>query len=405
MFPLPAAGRIGLYVLLLLAGVVALHLAESVIVPLLIALFLATVLGPAAAWLHKTLKIRWGLACVTVVISLVLANILITAVFSASVMRLMTRLSDQKTILQTYNDFRTKFEKNLPDPFIPDPDLLPENPTDINQIGIFRYIGDAAPYILREGTKYSASWSWQLIVTLFITFFVLLEGKMLARRAVAIVGPSREVQDQATGVLFEMANQVRTYLVWRTLINLGLAIVMGLVYQTAGLSQAWTWAILLAILNYIPYFGPVLASVPPFLDAFIFSDPATAVVVTIAFWVVVVLEGYLIVPLVMGRNMDLNATTVMMACLFWELVWGMTGLFLAMPIMAGIKAILHHVPEWRPWANLMSSTEDMGPIAHPPTAALTPPPAADSLNGKPDTAHADGKAHSDADTRRPDGQV
>jgi predicted PurR-regulated permease PerM len=150
-----------------------------------------------------------------------------------------------------------------------------------------------------------------------------------------------------------MARSVRTYLVWRTIINFGLAIVIALVYQAAGLKLAWTWAILLAILNYIPYLGPVLAGIPPFLDAFWFTDPVTTVVIFIIYTVIIIVEGYLIVPLLMGRNMELNATTVMVACLFWELVWGMAGLFLAMPIMAGVKAICWHVPGWRPWANLM----------------------------------------------------
>jgi hypothetical protein len=43
--------------------------------------------------------------------------------------------------------------------------------------------------------------------------------------------------------------------------------------------------------------------------------------------------------------------------MFWELVWGPSGLFLAMPLMAAIKSICYHVPGWRQWANLMSSTE------------------------------------------------
>ena len=68
-------------------------------------------------------------------------------------------------------------------------------------------------------------------------------------------------------------------------------------------------------------------------------------------------------------------------------MWGLTGLFLAMPIMAGIKAILYHVPEWRPWANLMSSTEDHP--HHPPHAG--PPAASDSLNGRIGESHADGR--------------
>ncbi|MSQ94992.1 MAG: AI-2E family transporter [Gemmataceae bacterium] len=395
MLPFNTASRIGLSVLLLLTGVVGLYLGEPVFVPLLISLMLATVLGPAAAWLHQTLKIRWSLACITVVILLVVANLLITTVFAASVARVVNQLSDEKKVKEAYNEFRTKLEKMSPGPL--DEGLFPKNPESINQIGILQYIKDAVPYVVGQTAKYGSLWSWRLIVTLFITFFILLEGRMLARRAVAIFGPSDEVQAKATEVLIEMANQVRTYLVWRTIINLGLAIVMGVVYQMADLSQAWTWAILLAVLNYIPYFGPVLASIPPFLDAFILSNPAVALVVFIIFWVVIVLEGYLIVPLVMGRNMDLNATTVMLACMLWEAVWGMTGLFLAMPIMAAIKAILHHNPEWRVWADLMSSTDDPMPHPSPPTATLAPTPAgADLPNGKPDAAHAESESQRSA---------
>jgi predicted PurR-regulated permease PerM len=312
---------------------------------------------------------------------------LISAVFSASVVRLVSQLTNEALFLQTFKQFRVKLERLSPVEL--DKDLFPENPTAVQEIGVMKFLVDAAPYMMREVAKYSANWTWQVIVILFITFFVLLEGRMLARRAVAIFGPSPEVQDKATEVLFEMAKQVRTYLVWRTLINLVLAIVMGLVYQSCGLKQAWTWAILLAILNYIPYFGPVLASIPPFLDAFIFSEPEYAVIVTIIFWIVVVIEGYLVVPLVMGRNMDLNATTVMLACLFWELVWGTTGLFLAMPIMAGVKAILYNVPELRVWANLMSTHEDPETLPEPPSESVSPL-TGDSPNGKPGVTRSEG---------------
>ncbi|MBM3997615.1 MAG: AI-2E family transporter [Planctomycetes bacterium] len=383
MFPLNAAGRIGVTVLLLLAGVVALRLGESVFVPVLIALLLSTVLGPIAWWMHKTLGIRWGLACITVVLGLILVNAVIVTIFSASVLRLVNQLSDPQEVLKTYKGFRSQLEKiEKMTPLELDDEMFPKTPKEIGQIRVFRFAVDAAPDILKRGLKLASDWTWELVLTLFITFFVLLEGQTLARRAVAIVGPSEEVQAKATEVLLEMANQVRTYLVWRTLINVGLAIVMGLVYQLAGLEQAWTWAILLAILNYVPYLGPVLASVPPFLDAFIFNSPAVAIVVTVVFWVVIIMEGYLVVPLLMGHHMDLNATTVMVACLFWELVWpGMTGLFLAMPIMAGVKAILENVPEWRVWATLMSAEGDDDKILPAPAPAEA---HSDSPNGAPE---------------------
>ena len=159
-----------------------------------------------------------------------------------------------------------------------------------------------------------------------------------------------------------MARQVRTYLVWRTIINFGLAVVVGLVYHLAGLHQAWTWAMLLAILNYIPYLGPIMAGVPPVLDAFLSTSPVGAAFAFCCFTSrIIIVEGYLVVPVVMGRSMELNATTVMLACLFWELVWGTVGLFLAMPLMAAIKAICYHVPGWRPWANLMGTTDEASP--------------------------------------------
>jgi len=66
----------------------------------------------------------------------------------------------------------------------------------------------------------------------------------------------------------------------------------------------------------------------------------------------------------------------MLACLFWELVWGATGLFLAMPIMAGVKSICTHVPGWWQWANLMSSEEVVAPPE--PGTPIAPPRATGS---------------------------
>jgi hypothetical protein len=87
----------------------------------------------------------------------------------------------------------------------------------------------------------------------------------------------------------------------------------------------------------------------------LFVDPAMAVGIGLFYVGVVTFEGYIIVPWVMGRSMDLNATTVLLACLFWEEIWGMSGLFLAMPIMAALKAVCMQVEGWQGWGELMGS--------------------------------------------------
>jgi predicted PurR-regulated permease PerM len=234
----------------------------------------------------------------------------------------------------------------------------PSNPQLRNEDRVMDYLRDVGPGIMRELARYTSNWVWQGIVIVFILLFVLLEGRMLARRVVAIFGPSPEVQAKAGEVLTAMARQVRIYVVNRTLLNFALAIVMGAVYYSFDLNQWLTWAVLLLILNYIPYLGPIVAGMPPFADAFISQGPGTALAVTIIYAIAVTLEAYFAFPVFLGRSMDLNATTVMLACLFWDLVWGTTGLFLVMPIMAGIKEMLHHIPDGQPWADLMSTSDE-----------------------------------------------
>jgi AI-2 transport protein TqsA len=374
--PVNRATRLGANILLLLAAGVALRLCHSVFVPTIIALLLACVLGPAAVWLHERLKIRWALACITVVFGIVVLNLLISFVLFISVSGLVRQLEPNQ-LSRTIKTFQEKTNQVSPFP-------IPDGPTE-NQIK--QYLTDIAPFILQQTGLLGMEWLFLWFFILFLLFFLLLEGPTLARRVVDIFGPSAELKAKASTVLLETAQQIRTYIVWRTIINFSLAIVIGILFQIGGLTQPWTWAVLLAILNYIPYLGPFLAGIPPLLDAFVNTDSfAWLLVLCAVYWAVIILEGYLIVPLVMGRSMDLNAVTVMLACLFWELVWGMTGLFLAMPIMAGVKSVCLHVPGWWPWANLMSADEI------PPPLEIGGPAEQLAADGSPNGAAAAGEA-------------
>jgi predicted PurR-regulated permease PerM len=364
-----AATRLGINSLLLLGGVMALYLGREIFIPTVIALLLAAMLWPSAVWLHQRLKFRWSVACLTVIAGLILINALILLGFALAIPKVLQVLPrnpgtglaverDQRQVI--YETLREKLMKLFP----LDDDLFPK---DFSKSQPFVYISDTitkyVPEALLRVGYYGLSWAWQVILILFILLFLMVEGRMLIRRVVEIFGPSAEVRARAGMALSDMARQVRTYLVWRTLINFGVALFVGLVYQWAGLSQPWTWAMLTAVLFYIPYLGPIIAGGPPFLDAFLSIDsPMVAVGILFFYLVMTIIEGYIIVPVVMGRSMEMNATTVMLACLFWELVWGPLGLFLAMPLMAAIKTICYHVPGWRPWANLMSTAgEDPEP--------------------------------------------
>jgi predicted PurR-regulated permease PerM len=370
---LTTATRIGLNILALLAAIIALRLGESIFVPLVIALLLATILWPSADRLNTFYRLPWPVACIGAVMVLVVLNLAVMGGIVLAVPRLLQDLPQDPAKQQELYD---KFRSRLGQVGVP-----VENeyfPPDASESQVFKYVqktleGTYITDALLRAAGYIGTWLWQFVLILFIILFLLMEGRMLTRRVTEVFGPSAEVRAKVVDTLTEMTTAVRTYLIWRTIINVFLAVVVGLVYQAMGLHQAWTWALVVAILNYIPYLGPIIAGIPPIVDAFVHVSPWAAVGVVVFFTAVVTIEGYLIVPVVMGRNMDLNATTVMLACLFWDLVWGTPGLFLAMPLMAAIKSICEHVPGWKPWANLMSAREADVPVPVTPKTIISDP--------------------------------
>jgi predicted PurR-regulated permease PerM len=110
-----------------------------------------------------------------------------------------------------------------------------------------------------------------------------------------------------------------------------------------------------ALTNYVPYVGQFIGGAVPTLVALGQNGSVKeACVVAAVYLAVLGVVEYLITPLVLGRSLDLNGTTVLIACLFWGTIWGLVGLVLAMPITVSMKVICQVVPELNRWAELMS---------------------------------------------------
>ncbi|MFL5241722.1 MAG: AI-2E family transporter [Gemmataceae bacterium] len=385
---LSGATRWGLNALLILSLVVALYLGQTIFIPTVIALLLAAMVWPAATMLHQGWEIRgfalqgrfpfvyrkgmvqlrlsWDFTCMAMVGLLVCLTLVVPVILGLAIPKMLQDFpTDPEGQQNLYANLRSRLQDVSPVEF--NDDYFPEK---AERSRVFQTIRTALDpdkgiiiNVLWTVARYGGSWIWQWILIMFILLFLLVEGRMLSRRVVGIFGPSPQVQAKALEALSDMASKVRTYLVWRTIVNFSLALILGIIYSWAGLRQPWTWAVVTAILCYIPYLGPIVAGILPVLDAFISSpSPWMAIGILFFYLLIITLEGYVIVPVVMGRPMHLNATTVLIACMFWELVWGTPGLFLAMPLLAVLKSICMHMPGWEPWANLMSTEDGEMPI-------------------------------------------
>ena len=363
------SARWGLNLLAAVAAVAALYFGSEIFVPFVFAALLASVMWPSADWLHRHLRFGWTFSCLFVVGALVAFSLFITANLALSIPKILQdipNLREPEGQKRIYEIVRKRVELVA---YLSEKDeFFPTQPDDSR---VFNYLqntlaeGQTMTHALWVVVGYSNSWLWHFVLVIFIMVFMLMEGEMLARGLTEIFSDTGMSREQAKATLAAMAFEVRKYLVWRTLVNIVLGLTVAVAYQWIfHLKHPWTWGVLTMVASYVPYLGPLFAGIPPFVDSFMNSPTPWYAVGLLAFYTLIItLEGYVVYPLVIGRRAELNATTVMLACLFWEAVWGLPGLFLAVPLMAAVKAVCNEVPGWKPWANLMGVREDKGPPA------------------------------------------
>jgi len=193
--------------------------------------------------------------------------------------------------------------------------------------------------------------------------FLLAESEMLTPKVIRFFAPTPGDAVAAARTLSSLTRQVRAYLVARTLINLGLGLVIALALWLLHVQFAFALGMFAGLTNFIPYVGQVLGGGLPTLITLGHSGSiGDALIVASVYLGVVGVEGYIVTPYILGRSLDLNGTTVLIACLFWGFLWGLVGLVLAMPITVTLKLVFQNVPALNRWAELMSRDWQTPPL-------------------------------------------
>jgi predicted PurR-regulated permease PerM len=155
-------------------------------------------------------------------------------------------------------------------------------------------------------------------------------------------------------VLENVNRDVQRYLFNRFATNSVLAGVAMLAYYVYGMKYVLLLGVLAGLFNFVPYVGPAVGAVFPAVIAYIQFGTLESV-----FWVLVIygtltgIEGNFVTPLVLGRHLRLNSLAVMLGLVFWGWLWGAIGMFLAIPILAGLKAVAEHVEDMQPIGELL----------------------------------------------------
>lgn len=153
----------------------------------------------------------------------------------------------------------------------------------------------------------------------------------------------------------EIQNKISAYLFIHIIMSIVTGVCVGIVYYTFGVKLAFTFAVLTVILNFIPNIGSVIAVLLPLPIVYMqYGFGTKFFMILLIPSVIQVVIGSIIEPKLLGNGMDLHPVTIISSLVFWALVWGVPGAFLAVPITAALRIILSKIEPTRIFAEIMS---------------------------------------------------
>lgn len=192
-----------------------------------------------------------------------------------------------------------------------------------------------------------------IVVFLYVAF-LLVEQRNLASKIDRVSDDPRNAA-RIRQVLARINTRVGAYLALKTFVSALLGVVSWVALAAFGVEFAAFWALLIALLNYIPYIGSFLGVFFPVGWAIVqFGDAGTVVAILAVLSALQFVIGNFLDPYLMGNSLNLSPFVILASLTVWSALWGIPGAFLAVPITAILAIVLSEISGTRPIAVLLS---------------------------------------------------
>ena len=330
--------------------VAGMQAAVNIIIPFLLAVFLAIISTPALFWMKKR-KISTFFAILIISLVILAIGILVGSLLAASITdftktlpEYAKRLEDNSNLLINWLDEKgVDVQDSLRELIKPDASVV---------VKFFRELLAQLGTLLKNG------------------FFIYLMMVFMLMEASALPSKIREAlnSEETFENLSQIANNVKRYLALKTALSLATGLlVMGLLIVLK-VNYPVVWGLIAFLLNFVPNIGSLLAAVPAVLLALVQHGPATAIMTLLGYVIINVSIGNFLEPRLMGQRLGLSTLVVFLSLIFWGWVLGPMGMLLSVPLTMTVKIALQTNKETRWMAMLLGSynpppTPEEGPSA------------------------------------------
>lgn len=310
--------------------------AADIIVPFVLAVFIAVVLNPVVQ-----LLVRCRVPRVLAISLLIAVIVLITALLLAS---LGTSLNELTRTLPQYRS-------SLAVPLYNLQPWMQRLGIGISPDELIKYIDPNAAMTLLSRLLTQLSNAMSSIFLLLLTVvFMLLEVPQLPGKVEQLM--SRPVEGMAA--IQRALDSVSHYLVLKTAISVVTGLVVWGMLELLGVRFAFIWGLLAFALNYIPNIGSVLAAIPPILQVLVFNGFYDALIVLAGYLAINLVFGNILEPRIMGRGLGLSTLVVFLSLIFWGWLLGPVGMLLSVPLTIIVKIALEQTEGGKSIAILLS---------------------------------------------------
>ncbi|GHB36478.1 AI-2E family transporter [Mongoliitalea lutea] len=329
--------------LLIISIVFILVIGKSILIPLFLAGLLSIILTPVSDRLEK-----WGLGRTSSTILSVLGGlIVILTLLVFSVMQVVSFSKDLENVGEKLNSYLDNFNDTVLNRFGIETGL--EN--GFNQEYLIDLIETNGSSIAQAILGTLGSLSSFILLPIFIFFFVLYRGH-LTDFFVNLF--KTENPERIKSEIKDNRKLIQNYILGLLKVMSILAILNSIALFSLGIKHAIFFAVFAAILNVIPYLGPLLGAVLPMTFAFLTMDTLFYPIAVFAcFQVIQLIESNFLTPKIVGSNVNLNAFVTFLGLLIGASIWGVAGMIIIIPSLAILRKIFELSDSTKPYAFLL----------------------------------------------------
>jgi predicted PurR-regulated permease PerM len=357
-FPVPVDIRsMSLLTIAVLGTVFMMHWASAVLIPLMLGVVLSYAFGPIVDRMERYARLPRAAASALLVITVLAVTAFgaysladETAQFVETLPRMTAKLRQavreqrkhSETPIETVQKAATQLEQAAKE----------SAPPPAVERGVTRVQIEKPAFVLKDYlltlTPSLLALAGQLMVVVFITYFLLASGNRFRSKMVRLAGPRLYQKKITVQALNEITEQIQRYLLIQGVISVVVGVITWLAFWAIGVEHAEIWGVLGCVLNLVPYIGALVFTVAASLAAFLqFGDFEMTLLVVGFSTVLHTLSGNWFTPWLTGRANRMNPVAVFIGLLAFGWLWGFWGLLLGVPILLIIKTVCEHVEDFR----------------------------------------------------------